>query len=561
MVRLLLICFYIVLFYVKSVIPHDMISELKNKSVFFTALEGNFVLEENNFEMELKKPHKTDCVIIKLEKEIELKQGQELNLINTLSVIVSKFHYEINICLEREITSRGFDNRNLNLFFTRIEKTSESNLICFKRIDYFNDSFTREKFNARINTLNHNDENDVANDVLDISELINIDFTKYSELIISYASKYIAWNDYSFYELVFIYDEQKHNFNFTKLFYYFSKEKEIQTEKSNTNEQFYYISLINKGKDNFDHIFINYKNSRKILKYSKNYKNTNEEKLSMSDFSTSTYTFKINIKTKSSDSIYHNQINLKFPDLLFEKKNQNGAELCLFLYQHLTEDTYIEKNEFLQHLSKRHLIEAGKFEIIYSPFIDQELSSDLSQQYYLSLLLCDSYINFKHLNFEFSYPIHFRYQPAIPGKKTHQEVLMPYPYSRVFSRNSTDIYNNHTKALYEDYLSSYNILDKDSYYVRVKREKNKQMQNSAFIDQFNERAIFYDEINLKISKIINHFINLVENRNTLLHYVPAGRLAHFWFVSILTILTTAFGIMIIFYGLISYLLKGKEKVE
>ena len=97
--------------------------------------------------------------------------------------------------------------------------------------------------------------------------------------------------------------------------------------------------------------------------------------------------YKINIATNKKDSVYHNLMSLTFSEETLNKyyKKSTNNEICLMIHYILTEDVYIERNEFIKRfeeilisngVNKTLINENIKYDLYASKFIEQELSSD-----------------------------------------------------------------------------------------------------------------------------------------------------------------------------------------
>jgi hypothetical protein len=563
----------------------SLISKFNSKSIFFSSLNTeSFSIDNYKLENEAHKPHKTDTVIIKLESSQE-QNLDATNIIsnqkNFLSIKISHQFYKILSCFQKEADLAQnkkveYDYEKIFRNFAKISpsKGEDNFLTCFQRQDYFDKTFTRKKNNFHIDLLNQSDQSFYSTEEMklkdyyanfDIKNYIDINISEYTQAVKNFFSDFIMWNDHSYFELFFNYNQTDKKFKLTKIFIYFSYPPYMikDLEKSG---KYYFVTLIKNGLRTFDNIFIYYKSTQKIMKYTKNFKSSDKEKLTISDFNENLLNYETKVKTRKSDSIFHNTLTVTYTENLFQnfiKKLQGPTqtklqEICFFVYQHLTEDTYVEKNEFKNYLENKY--KKNKINYMFSSFIDQELSSDLSDQYFSSFVLCDEIENFKSDDeFEISYPIHFRYQPSISSdsSSTHQNAVMPHPYIELFTKNNTVSVPDLQIILLEEYFSKQNILDKDPYFTRIKRE------GGSKIDLFDERRIFSEEIKMKLKFVINDYNFYFSNREILIHQIPAGIGRHFWLVVILTTLFTAIGFFIILYGLIVYSVSGlvKNKVE
>lgn len=496
-----------------------------HKSVFFASTQSSSTIDENNissnkFLNEIKQAYKTDLVIMKLEKEYNENM---VEFKNNLQLKINKFFVEINICLAN-LGYKTYFNKILHKF---VEIESE-NGNCYRRIYY-----TSSTVNAGEKLITK--EKEIFNEIV---KLIDVDFTQVYEFIVKFSSDFIEWNDYSSYELLFVFNPKQSLFSLHKIFYYFSLDKSLENKNN-----YYFVSLTKNGNERFDNIFIFYKNTRKVLKYTKNYEHTNKEKISFSDFSTNSLIYEIDLSTLGNESTFHNKLKLNFSDANFMDKN---AKTCILVYQHLTEDVYVEKNEFMNYLNKKH-----NMHILYqfSSEIDQELSSDFVEQYFINFLLCAESSHLKEINYEIDYPVHFRYQP--PSTSGVQQAIIPQPYLQIIPDSYENIIHKNT-TLTQNLIFNQNILDKESYFLRVKKEQQ-------YTEKFDDRAIFSDEVNLKLKTVINNYNLFIKNKNKMIHNIPVGVKSHFLIVTIITAIVTAMGFLLIFYGLCRKLARILEK--
>ena len=153
----------------------SLISQFKNKSIFFTSLNSDsFSIDHYKLENEAHKPHKTDTVVIKLEStnsENKNEYENNINPKNYLSILVSHQFYKIFSCYQKGADQA--ENNKLKyqyeMIFSKFVKISSDSKgdnfsTCFKRQDYFDRSFTRKKNNMHIDLLNINDKTFYTND-------------------------------------------------------------------------------------------------------------------------------------------------------------------------------------------------------------------------------------------------------------------------------------------------------------------------------------------------------------------------------------------------------------
>lgn len=106
---------------------------------------------------------------------------------------------------------------------------------------------------------------------------------------------------------------------------------------------------------------------------------------------------------------YHNKFVITTENVIFN---------TIRLYVYLSKDLYQEKNEVVKHINNQGLSIKS---LICSDNIDQELSSDISKDYYLYLEIDNSITKLDH----FYIPFHIRYQP--PKEDDYINVKIPLP--------------------------------------------------------------------------------------------------------------------------------------
>lgn len=354
----------------------------------------------------------------------------------------------------------------------------------------------------------------------------------------------------------------KINLNFNN-FKTFKGKKDSNNNNSNNNfsgnsinnNKDHYISLI-QTYENFENIFIDYKILKKQIKYTKDFYGEKKPKISIKQIQSKNETSPLIKKfyTLQRESIFHNKLTL-YIDLQNKKKeilstNQNN-KICLFYYFHITEDTYIEKNEFKLLMSKSF----PNFEkdFFFSEEIDQEIPSDVSKQYFASFAFCgkkeifikEIFQNEENLNlFKIEIPIHFRYQPPL-YYTSHQEVFLNLPFVDLL------IQENQIFKL-EEILTNKNFFKFENYSTKKfedrTRVRNKEILRYIYSKEIQERLRFLNEINL-----------MFENLDEIRHFIPVAQMQHFYFVIIGTFLTACIGFFIVLFGVINY--KIKEKIN
>jgi hypothetical protein len=535
-------------------------SKFNSKSIYFSTLnnEKDFSIDNYNLNMEALKPHKTDTVIIKLDTG----NTEDLDLRNSMSIQISHQYYNILSCFNSENLKNSYDN-----IFNKFVKFTQNNLSCYKHKDYFDKKSTRKLDNLNMNLLNREDytveeiKNDYYFSKLNLKKHINIDLVEYTSQIKYFFSDFIMWNEYTSFELSFVFNEESKTFVINKIFVYFSYPPYLYNTLEKTGK-YYFITLIKNGLKLFDNIFIYYRNIQKLMKFTYNHRGEGKEKLSFVDFADTQLNYPVEVETKKYESLFHNILTLKFPLNLIDsyvKKlklklgNNNINDICFFVYQHLTEDTYVEKNELMNYLEEKH---KDKILFHHSEFIEQELSSDLTEQFYTSFIVCDQISNFQNeFKYEIKYPIHFRYQPTLSKNipTNHQNVFLPHPYIDILPKNNTVTIPELNVVLFEEYFYKNNVLEKENYFVKRKKSTN-------FKDEiYDERKMFFDEVISKYKYFINDYNLYTFNKENLQFLIPAGKQSHLTLVAIVTTIVSLVGFVIILYSLLIYSLKSSKK--
>ena len=445
---------------------------------------------------------------------------------------------------------------------------------CYKKFEYLNNDSPRfnfaksENFNfiKIINQTNVKHENEIEHFHF-LDDFTDIKFGDSLLKIKNYVNNIIKWVDEKILlELNFKYEKKNKRFLLSNIFVIFFKMfqlelsevdinlinsyngKNLNLNSANNNIiKDNYLSLIQNNQI-FDNIFIDYKFLNKQIKFSKNYLNSNKNKISIKNFFKNNTIIK-SFSTLQSESIFHNKIKLiidikKYKDLIL-KTNMNNL-ICFIFYHHITEDNYIEKNEFRGYLDKFYPEYEKNY--FFSDDIDQEISSDISKQYFVSFSLCNKKDFFKNINneIEIVYPIHFRYQPPL-RYISHQETFLTLPLVDLIIQESQTFIIE--KIILENYFSI--NIDYKNYYVKSNSKRNKNVL-------YDERKIFKDEITQKLN-IINNYKLFLNNINLIRHFIPVGQLNHFIIVLIGTFTVTLLGFFIILYGIFNS--KIKEKVN
>ena len=353
-----------------------------------------------------------------------------------------------------------------------------------------------------------------------LEELLNIKLNEVQNAIKESYNKIGKWNRDNSYELVFVCDKKKNKFLLYKIFVYFIKDETKSCQ-------------INLKQINFENVILEQRNK---IYQNFNYKKffTNEEYLNNTEY-------KIKISTNKKDSIYHNMMTLNLDNQLINKylNHSNNNEISFIIHYILTEDVYIERNEFIKifeemlysyGINKTSIKENIKYNLYASKFIEQELSSDLSEQAYFTFYIKTNKYILDLLNNTISFTVHFRYQPSLnsTSNKTHQKTFMPQPFFYILNSNAT----------YEK-----DFLDGIIYNNNMFKGENKTKDNLK---------IFEDEIKIKKRNILNQVNILNENYLDLIHEIPAGQKKYFLIVTLVTVITSVAGFCIILLGVVNY---------
>ena len=497
------------------------------KSIYASINENKNIKSLNK-----KKDIEIEYLILKYEDQIN---NIEIPYTHKMSIYINPKFYHSIISLDAKDNMNFYTLKN-NLFFwittsqfkrkepyTIINEQNKSHVI-LERLEYFDEYLNEEKnisYKNYWNALINNEKNINSNYTLEIEQLLNNNLLEINNAIKDSYNKIGKWCKDNSYELFFIYDKKKSKFIINKIFVYYIK-NETKSTLINLNQIKFENILIEQG----DKIYNNF-NFKKYLEHITYINNTE---------------YNIKISTNKKDSIYHNMMSLKFDEKTLNKYYNNTIDnnICIIIHYILTEDVYIEKNEFLKRFEEI-LISKGinktliknniKYNLYASNFIEQELSSDLSEQAYFSFILCTNKDILDILNNTLSYTIHFRYQPSlnINSNKTHQLTIMPQPF--VYILNNQE---NNPKNFLDEMLYNNNIF---------KEEKNLN----------DNLKIFEEEIMNKKMRIINQVNILNDNYYNLIHEIPAGQKKYFLIVTFITVLTSFTGFFIIFWGVMKYI--------
>ena len=497
------------------------------KSIYASINENKNIKSLNK-----KKDIEIEYLILKYEDQIN---NIEIPYTHKMSIYINPKFYHSIISLDAKDNMNFYTLKN-NLFFwittsqfkrkepyTIINEQNKSHVI-LERLEYFDEYLNEEKnisYKNYWNALINNEKNINSNYTLEIEQLLNNNLLEINNAIKDSYNKIGKWCKDNSYELFFIYDKKKSKFIINKIFVYYIR-NETKSTLINLNQIKFENILIEQG----DKIYNNF-NFKKYLEHITYINNTE---------------YNIKISTNKKDSIYHNMMSLKFNEKTLNKYYNNTIDnnICIIIHYILTEDVYIEKNEFLKRFEEI-LISKGinktliknniKYNLYASNFIEQELSSDLSEQAYFSFILCTNKDILDILNNTLSYTIHFRYQPSlnINSNKTHQLTIMPQPF--VYILNNQE---NNPKNFLDEMLYNNNIF---------KEEKNLN----------DNLKIFEEEIMNKKMRIINQVNILNDNYYNLIHEIPAGQKKYFLIVTFITVLTSFTGFFIIFWGVMKYI--------
>ena len=477
----------------------------------------------------------TDYLILKFENSLT---NFDSPYINSMSLYINPKFYHNIISLDANDKINFYTLKNnilhqvtreyykINEPYTSIE---DNNHTIFERLEYFTEYLNSEDKNALYKNYWYNLINDlpINNSKTPLIEsLTNITLLEINKAIKESYNKIGNWNEDNSYELFFVYDGKKGKFILNKIFIYYIK------NKSNTCK-------INLNKIKLENVILEQGN--------KIYKNFEPKNFVLNDNYLANSEYKLNIVTNKKDSVYHNLMTLTFSDKTLNKSyliSQNN-ELCFMIHYILTEDVYIERNEFIKRFEEilisngidKDLIKQNiKYDLYASKFIEQELSSDLSEQAYFTFVLYTNKYILDMLNNTISFTVHFRYKPSldINSTKTHISTIMPQPFVYIFNSNVS----------YEkDFIDG--ILFKNNIF---KNEKNNDKKTE----------IFEEEIKKKKMIIFNQNNILNENYLQLIHDIPAGQKKYFFIVTLLTIVTSLGGFFIIFMGVMNYISAPKE---
>ena len=472
----------------------------------------------------------TEYLILKYENPLN---NHEISYNNKISLYInSKFYHNI-ISLDTKNKMDFYTLKN-NLLSTTTSLHSkiidpytiieDENHFILERLEYIDENLNLEDKKNNLaqnywyNLINEKPLN-TSNAPL-LEELLNIKLNEVHNAIKDSYNKIGKWNRDNSYELVFVCDKKKNKFLLHKIFVYYIK-GETKSCQINLKQMNFENVILEQG----NNIYKNF-NYKKFL--------TNEKYLNNAEY-------KIKISTNKKDSIYHNMMTLNFDNQLINKymKQSNNDEISFIIHYILTEDVYIERNEFIKRfeemlysngINKTSIKENIKYDLYASKFIEQELSSDLSEQAYFTFYIKTNKYILDLLNNTISFTVHFRYQPSLnsTSNKTHQKTFMPQPFVYILNNNAT-----YEKDFLDDIIYNNNIF----------KGENKTKDNLE---------IFEDEIIIKKRNVLNQVNILNENYLDLIHQIPAGQKKYFLIVTLVTVITSVAGFCIILFGVVNY---------
>ena len=489
---------------------------------------------QKNIDLQYIKPDskiEPDYLILKYEDSLNNYKG---SLNNRMSLFISSKYYHNVICLDPTEKTNFYTLKNtilkhVSTFHYKVSDSytviEDKNNYCLERLEYIDEDLNLDEKNIFLNKnywynlINGKPLKDSPSPL--IEHLTNISLFEMNKEIIDNYNKISKWNKDNSYELVFVYDDIRNKFLLQKVFIYFIK-----------NKNYNYDCEIDFKKNKFENVIIEYNN--------KLYQNFDFKK-EISDNFLKNDEYKMKITTNKKDSVYHNLMSLTFDDKTLDNLyNKNGnKDICYLIHYVLTEDAYIERNEFMTRFKEildAHGVNKNKFknieyELYASKFIEQELSSDLSEQAYFSFVFCANKEVLKLLKNTISYTIHFRYQPSLKANstKTHQTVVMPQPFFGVVPGDA---------KIDKTFLND--IIHKNNLFYGENNLKDKL-------------KLFEEEIKIKKLRIINQVNIFNENYKELIHEIPGGQMKYFWNITLTTSIVSCVGFLIIFMGVMNYI--------
>jgi hypothetical protein len=477
-----------------TTVVSQMLDEFANRDIYFSTVNDK-IPEKFKIDSLVNDHFKTDTIIFKFEKEIDMS---ECNTDKYFSIMVNKDYYDIT--------------SSLDLGLKNFVEFSANNTSMYKNFRYHKRTFVDsgfDLFNMRYNATTYDDG---------YSDII---YDGYSEVRKYVSDRLFRWDENNtFIEFIFVHNDVVKRNELYKIFVYFS-----------SAESYNYITL-HKEYKRFNNIFMYYKDSMKLLKYTRNYKGKEKDKVSIKDFSPVNNLYRIDFDKKVS--IFHNMMKIQADRSFFKTPKNDFA--CIDIYQYISEDIYIEKNELigvLKSLYKTVTVSA-------SNFIDQELSADNIVPYYVALRLCDDVSKLQNI----SYPFHFRYQPPAYNSN-HAEVIVPLPVINL-------VHDDHTlDDFIMTHLKGTNLLEKEDFFVR---------KNKGRGETYNERKFFYREVLLK-QPMLERYQNYKLNKSNVSQYIPIGKMRDLVPVATVTAIVSFIGFVMIFYEIIKYTMRSRQRVK
>ena len=518
------IYFQFLIFYFIFISAEGFSLDSFSKSIYASINEAQDIKSLNH-----KSIINTEYLILKYEQPFDNFEGSHNNQMSLY--VNSKFYHNL-ISLDTNDKKNFYTMKNnilkhVSTFHYKVSDSytiiEDKNHFILERLEYIDEKLDLEEKNIFLNknywyNLINDKPMNTSPEPL-IEKLTNINIYEVNKSIIKDFNKISKWNKDNSYELFFVYDKKKDKFILHKIFIYFIKG---ENKLININlKPFKFENSIFEHKNNI------YKNFYFKNKFSnEGYTDNNE--------------YKIKITTNKKDSIYHNMMSLTFDEKTLNRYyNASGKnDICFLIHYVLTEDVYIERNEFIKRFEEtlysygidKSMMKEIKYNLFASKFIEQELSSDLSEQAYFDFLLCANKNIIDILNKTISFTVHFRYQPSLKANstKSHQITVMPQPFVFIFGGNYT----------YDNFLDE--LIYKNNVFSENDKKKDKM-------------AIFEDEVKIKKLKIINQIKVFNDNYKELIHEIPGGQMKYFWNITFVTIITCGIGFLIIFSGVLKYI--------
>ncbi|MCQ2816403.1 MAG: hypothetical protein MJ252_03965 [archaeon] len=475
---------------------------------------------------------------------------------NHMSLYISDYFYKHVICLDkkthipRHLALRMILQDKMNKMHYKnsdcYADIDSQNKLCFERMEYIDDNINLKEKNSKLhrnyiyNLVHNTDKAKMPYDDYPLfsNRIINVNLYDVHTQIKKLLG---GWNKHCSYELIFICNDRNMVFELQKVFIY---NHNYNPNESDLSSLKLFQGFIQNNLKDFNQIYIYNQNKKETIKYSNSTKKY--ELLSKDTFGfISPYFYNLKVETDKKESVYHNYMKISFPEEMIDnyykefKKDKDKDKLCYLIHEILNEDVYIEKNEFKTLVNEyfdQHKVKIN-YDLYASKFIEQELSSDLSQHAYFSFYFCTEKENIKKLNYAFKFPIHFRYQPSLRAETdlTHQTVIMPQPHFGIYEYDDKKTTNeNYLNHFFDDYFENLNI-----------RGPNQR--------------IFDKEIKTKLNTILNEDKFRSDNYETFKHLIPGGQMKYFNLIALVTSIVSLLGFFMIFYGLINY--EGIEEIK